>query len=328
MFHSIPLWIHSSSLEAITHLSHSSTLRGLVRHIVFSTIRVVHAKNEKVYLSEVKRELEVHTDSVSLVALNYGQHIKAYHAAFEDQKYLKKGGLQVRVLARAFRAFPNLKEVTIEDRNYGIGSRQLLRDFGAFKTADILTCNGVDTVPSLIKALSDADVQLSGLRIGSQDYIEPSCYTPSFFSFGRSRPSYPRQLGSKAMSIAFCGPETRTYTERVLQQLQRLEIFELGVEDDRSDLLKMAMAIRTLITSAPNLWRVNIMEISWNNGIDMQALSVEDLFSSHVRHHNLTCVILIGLIITNHLTLVSFIKLHARSLGAVDFIYFELADVK
>ena len=292
----------------------------------------MHAKNEKFYLSEVKRELEVHSDSVSLVALKYGQHIKAYHAAFEDQKYLKKDGLQVRVLARAFRAFPNLKEVTIDDNNYRIGSRQLLRDFGALKTADILSCSGVNTVPSLIQALSDADVQLSVLRIGPQYYFEPfeeSCYTPAFFSFGRSRPSYPRQLASKAMSIAFCGPETRTYAERVLQQLQTLQIAELEVQDDRSDLLKMAMAIRSLITSAPNLESVSVMEItSSNTGSSMQPFSVEDLFPLGVGHANLRFVKLYCLFMINHLTLVSFIKLHARSLEEVVFIFFELADVK
>ena len=288
----------------------------------------MHAKDEKVYLSEVKRNLEVHTDSVSLVALKYGQHIKAYNAAIEDQKYLRKGGLQVKVLARAFRAFPNLKEVTIDDGNYGIGSRQLLRDFGAFKTADILTFNGVNTVPSLIRALADGDVPLSVLRIGFQHDLDMSDYPPELFSYS-SRLSYRGQLCAKAMSSAFCDPETKIHANRVLQQLRTLEISELEVQDSRSDLLKMAMAIESLIISTPKLESVNIMEISCRNkDTDMQALSVEDLFSSHVRHHNLRFVTLHCLFITNHLTLVSFIKVHARSLEAVVFIYFGLEDVK
>ena len=169
---------------------------------------------------------------MSLVALKYGQHKKAYHAALEDQKYLKIGGLEVKILARAFRGFPNLKKLTIDDFNSNIGSRQLIRDFDVFKAADLLTCNGVYTVPSLIEALSEAGVWLSDLRIGpnvefeSDAGFEMSCYMPNLFLFSDFL-SYPRRICSKAMSTAFCDPEARTHARKILYRLQTLEISEL-----------------------------------------------------------------------------------------------------
>lgn len=264
---------------------------------------------------------------MSLVALKYGQHKKAYHAALEDQKYLKNGGLEVKILTRAFRGFPNLKKLTIDDCNGNIGSRQLIRDFDAFKAEDLLTCNGVNTVPSLIEALSEAGVLLSDLRIGPDVDFE-TYYMPNLFLFGDSL-SFPRRLCSKAMSTAFCGPETRSHARKVLYQLQTLEISELKVQDDRSDLLMMAKAIENLIKLAGELESVRVMKISPRNiWSDMQPLSVEDLFCTYRSGFRLRNVTLHNLTITDHSTVVSFIKLHAVSLQEVFFHVLDLADLK
>ncbi|KAL8791613.1 MAG: hypothetical protein Q9195_005818 [Heterodermia aff. obscurata] len=328
LFHSIPLWMHSSSLEAITNLSHSSTLRKFVRHIVFSTIQVKDHEDEEVYLSRVKKHLELQTDSLSLVALKYGQHKKAYHAALEDQEYLMEGGLALKILTRAFRGFPNLKQVTIDDDNSQIGYRQLTRDFGDFKAADLFTCDGIETVPELILALSEAGVWLSDLRIGPQKEFDSSCYTQNLFSIFNSI-SYPKRLCSNAMFMTFCRPEISTHAGRVLQQLRTLEISELVVRDDRSDLLKMARAIKTLVELSHRLESVNIMEISSGYiSSDVQQLSVENLFCTIASCYTLRIVSLNYLTITNHQTFVSFVKLHASCLREGYFNSFDLADVK
>ena len=283
-------------------------------------------KDDQGYLSGVKNDLEVQTDSMSLAALKYGQHQKAYHAAIEDQRYLKKGGLEVKILTRAFRGFPNLKELTIDDCNSNIGSRQLFRDFDAFKAANLFTCDGAKTVPSLIQALSEAGVHLSDLRIGPDPNSETSL--PNLFSSGDSSPSYPRGLCSKAMSIVFSDLATRTHAKNIVAHLRTLEISELTVENDRSDLLEMGKAIKNLIGFTQELESVSIMEIGSPYLSDMQPLSVGDLFRTYSSSHCLGKVTLHKLTMTDHLTVVLFIKLHARSLQEVFFHELDLTDVK
>ena len=265
---------------------------------------------------------------MSLAALKYGQHKKAYHAALEDQRYLKTGGLKVKILVRAFRKFPNLKKVTIDYGNSNIGSRQLIRDFGAFKAADLFSCAGANTVPSLIQALSEADVKLSDLKIGFDFDISTSCYTPNLFSSSDSGSSYPSSLCSNAMSIVFNDPENIIHPQRVLRQVRTLEITELSVKNDRLDLLKMAEAIKSLIRFTRELESVNIMKIGPENLLSsMERLSVEDLFCTSYSSSHLKVVKLQSLSITDHHTLVSFTKLHARSLEEVSFTLFDLEDV-
>lgn len=320
--------MHSSSLQAITHLSHNSTLRKYVRHIVFSTLRVRDHHDEKVYLSGVKKHLEMQTDSMSLGALKYGQHKKAYHAALEDQEYLMKGALDVKILTRAFREFSNLKELTIDDRNCHIGCRQLIRDFGSFISADLLTCNGMDTLPSLIQALSEAGVQLSHLTIGWENVFD-TIETPNLLEMGDPRPSYIKGLCSNAMTTAIFDLETIAPVRRLLSEVQTLEISDLSVKDDKSDLLRMARAIKRLIQFTFKLESVAIKEICSEIFMtDMQPLSVEDLFCVRTGPQSLRIVTLSNLTITNHLVLVSFIKRQAAFLKVVYFNFFSLEDVK
>ena len=277
----------------------------------------------------MKHDLEVETDSMSLVALRYGQHKNAYHAALEDQKYLKEENLEVNILSRAFRKFSNLKEVTIDDRNCKIGSRHLIKDFGAFKAADLLTCCGIDTVLSLLQALSEACVQLSKLRIGPQQEFGMSQSTPIFCSIGDSSTSYPKRLCSKAISTAFSDPETMTHAKKILQQLQTLEIAGIKVQDDRSDLLKVAKAIKNIIDISRKLESVAVMKIGpRKSSILMRPLSVEDLFSTETSRYKLSIVKLNDLEILNRLTVVNFIELHARSLKKVFLRHVDLRDVR
>ena len=299
----------------------------------------MHYKDETVYLSKVKNDLEMQTDSSSLVALKYGRHRKAYHMALEDQKYLKQGGLEVKILARAFREFSNLKEVTIEDSNDTIGSRELIRDFGAFKAGDLLTCNGVNTVATLIHALSEAGVQLSDLTIKSQYDIfrEQHCNKLdnesilNIHSAGGPQRSYPEGLCSNAMSITFCDSENLTHARRVLQQLRTLDIEELVVEENSSDLAKMANAVRSLIAISQKLETLKVMEISSHSfSSDPELLSIEDLFCLPEPRElcSLKTVSLYGLAIKNRQTLVTFIELHARSLQEVSFHCCRIMNLK
>ena len=278
----------------------------------------------------MKDSIDVQTDSLSLAALKYGQYKNAYHAALEDQKYLKRGGLEVKILARAFREFTNLQVVNIDDHNDRIGFRQLFRDFGAFRAEDLLTCNGTNTVPPLIKALSEAGVQLSVLRIGSH-YELRSYDTPNIHLMGGFL-SFPKRLCSDAMTKAFNDSRNLIHAVRVLSQLRTLEISNLAVKDDRSDLLKMASAMKNAIGHSRELKTVTVMEIessTFFNNMRPFYLSLEHLFSVQPGLKTITVVTLHNLAINNHANLVSFIRLHASILEEVFFHFFILLeDVK
>ena len=307
MFHSIPLWIHSSSLEAITHLSQSKSLRGYVRHIVFSTIQILQQRE----------------------ALESRTHLNAYHAALQQQKYLSEQESKVELLARALRKFKNLKNVTIEDRNGQIGFRQLIRDFGSFKAADLLTCNGTDTVLPLIYGLSEAGIQLSNLTIGSP--IEPSSWenTPNIFSIDGSKSSYPSPLCWNVMFTAFCDPENITHVEKVLSQLQKLEITDLEIPDDPSDIQKMTETLQKIVKIAKKLVHVNVGPIeSHEDFTELSQFSVADIFDSLMSHDCLSIVTLSHCWIWDYHKEISFIKLYAQSLQKINFISLFIFDAK
>ena len=130
LFEDIPLWMGIKSLQRITALSKCSHLRGHVKHIVASGLRFVEHQDGDAYLAKVKDTLELLTDESSCSALRFGQHKAAYHAALEAQRYLTANILDLKILTRAFRGFPNLAIITYDHFNNVIGSRELVENFG------------------------------------------------------------------------------------------------------------------------------------------------------------------------------------------------------
>lgn len=91
LFQKIPLWLSIKSLESLTHLSYHSSLRGYVEEIVFSPLRLIEHKDQSKYLQTVKTVVEVGSDSMSSVALQYGKQQSAYYSFIEAQRYLAEG---------------------------------------------------------------------------------------------------------------------------------------------------------------------------------------------------------------------------------------------
>ena len=286
-----------------------------VRHILFSTVQV--SDHGVIHLSAKKKHLN-----------------DAYHSALRHQEYLNRQELKI-TLARALREFKNLIEVTIEDRNGQIGFRQLTKDFGTFKAADLLTCNGTDTFLPLLQGLSEAGTQLSILTIGTLDNPSScsSCKdTPNIFSANGSEPSYPSPLCSDVMFTAFCDP--RNTVQKVLSQLKWLEISGLRVDhNDESGFRNMKKAIENLTKSARELVSVDVEAISrcdsdFNLNYDVPNLSLADIFHPRINCDNLEYVILTGFLIRDHRTEMAFIRSCAESLRKVEFVNVGLYEIK
>ena len=132
------------------------------------------------------------------------------------------------------------------------------------------------------------------------------------------------------MSTAFSDPETMTHARKILQQLRTLEIANIRVQDDRSDLLKVAKAIKNIIDISRKLESVTVMKIGprRDSPTIMLPLSVEDLFSSDTSRYELSIVKLSDLYIPSHFTVVNFFEIHARSLKRVFLRHLDVRDVR
>lgn len=317
------------SLNAITELSQSPHLRGYVQHIVFSTLRFHEHKDEALYLARMKHELELRTDSLNTTALEYGKHMAAYHGSLKAQRYLAEENRDLKVLIMALRRFPNLDKITVDHRNNRIGSRQLINEFGLFNPPDLLTGHGLYTFPLLIRALSESGSHVSELKIGSQEAFESS-HQPNLFTSAIGNSEYLNSIGTTTMCKAFCTEGNQYHAARALDKLRILDVDELRVKDERPDLLKMALAIKTITKLTPELEDVTIGEICAQNWITsrMEPLSVEDLFETETSPYRLKIMNLYHLKIVAHQRLVDFVFRHAYTLEDACFGLCEVADVR
>ena len=319
------------SLTAITELSQCPHLRGYVQHIVFSTLRFFERKHkdDEVYLARVKHELELRTDSLNTTALEYGKHMAAYHGSLKAQRYLAEENRDLKILIRALRRFPNLDKITVDHRNDKIGSRQLINEFGLFSPPDLLTGHGLYTLPLFIRALSESGSHVSELKIGFEEVFESS-RQPNLFTSAIGNSDYLTSIGTNTMYKAFCTEGNQYHAARALNKLRILEVGELRVKDERPDLLKMALAIKTITKFTPKLVDVKISEICAQNCItsQMEPVSVEDLFETDTGPYRLKIINVDHLKITAHERFTDFIFRHMYTLEDAYFSFCEVTDVK
>lgn len=132
------------------------------------------------------------------------------------------------------------------------------------------------------------------------------------------------------MYKAFCMHGNHYPVARALGQVRVLELDEFKVKDERSDLLKMALAIKTIMAFTPKLVSVKVSEICAHNFItsQMEPLSIEDLFETETGPYRLKIMNVGNLKIAAHQRLVDFVYRHAYTLEDACFSFCEVTDVK
>ena len=253
----------------------------------------------------------------------------AYHASLKAQQYLAEENRDLKVLIRALRKFPKLDKITIDHRNDKIGSRQLINEFGIFNPTELLTGHGLYTLPLLIRALAESRSHVLKLKIGFEEAFESS-HTPNLFTSTIGDPDHRTAIGASTMYEAFCTEGNHYYAALALHKLQVLDLGEFMVKDERPDLLKMALAIKTIMKITPKLVNVKVDQIGahdWTTS-RMQPLSVEDLFETETGPYRLKIMNINHLKIVAHQRLVDFVFRHAYTLEDAYFSFCEVADVK
>ena len=304
VFEVISVWINIKSLGNLTNLSQSPHLRGHVKHIVFSALRFRTVSNEAEYLATVKDMLTRQTDDPSIVSLRFGQHKLAYEASIKAQQYLQHGGLDLQVLTNALRTFVNIETVTFDHPNTKIGFNQLADDFGWFSAYEMLVYDEVHVLRMLVQALSQAKTRLKDLRIGARyGFFGPREYdAPELGVYAMER-----RLDSDALVAAFSHPDMLTHAQQVMSQVRAFTIGELGVGDNRHDLLGLATMIKRLTSYSPKLQSLDIEQpCNLNPLSNTQPLSIENLFDLQSAYH-LQEVILTHLKVTYHQNIISFL---------------------
>ena len=253
-----------------------------------------------------------------VASLQFQHFESAYHTFTKGQRYLQKGALDLDILKKAFRGFDNLERVTFDRSNDNIGFSQLKSCFGEYSPGvALLTFDDLYTLPTLVRALSEARTKLTELYLGCRYDISE----PRFNSQEHWRQS---RLTTNALIAAFNHPGSSAHASQVMSEIQIMKIGETDVEDNRYDLLSMAATIKHMTSLSPKLRSIEIGKIRPLNYLsNMQRLSIEDLFELqsvfHLQHIKLT-----HLEIPDCRSIVAFLRHHACTLVHVKLAFVHL----
>jgi len=296
LFETIPVWIGLHSLRALTELSQHPQLRHYVKEVAFSPLRFVDHDDQMSYLSRTKASIRLNTDSSNLADLVFMKHKGAYHAFVENQRDLTVDGLDLNILAHAFKQLPSLKRLVLDHTNTTIGAKLLHRELGFFDSSILLTCDCLYTLPVFIRALSIGKVQLECFTIGSSmAFSKRISREVSLVTWDRNHPTlssqYPKTIAPAALAKTFdLTSQEDAYEYALFCHLHTVDIQSIKVDrtSDEEAALQMSTALTGLLGLPDILENVKI----GNLGFDYRTyLNVHDVFSrigSWVRHLDLS----------------------------------------
>ena len=325
LFKDIPLWLGIKSLQGITGLSQCPHLQGHVKHIVVSAVRFVEHQDEDAYLAKMKDQLELMIDFSSCSALRIGQHRAAYRAALEAQRYLTTDSLDLKILTRAFRRFPNLVKITYDPFNIVIGAREIIQNFGWLDAEHLLTCDDPHTLSTLLRALVESKVTISDFRFGFEEV-----FSSQNFAFGVSEhscldlpASRPKQITPRTINSAFSSPETQHSARIATKGIRTLEFSDIEAETSGEDVWILPSVIKDIIKRIDNLESIDIGEIP--SRALYGTISLEDLLDID-SSYSLKHLKLAWLYVVDYLEVVDFVHRHAETLTTVGLRSVELTN--
>ena len=210
---------------------------------MFSPLRFRKWKDPSSYQNSVRSRFERDTFSHNVFSLSFGKHVAAYKGYVEAQDYLSKNSQDTKILLRALRLLPRLKNVTIVFKNEIIGAREIMSAFGLLDGNEV-TLDSEYTLPVLIEALSESDRKLEKFNLVCNGSIplEPIGMSRIMFNYSHEpRFEYisepPTNVTPKAIFYAFHGANG-TIRQKVIHLMGRLREFNMsGLKIDRNDLI-------------------------------------------------------------------------------------------
>ena len=266
LFEAIPVWIGIRSLERLTALSEHPQLSRYPKEIIFSPLRFIEYKDDKVYRAKVQEWFEYQPCSLSSHALAVGRHMSAYRSYIEAQRYLSSKDTDVKILSRAFTRLPNLETLRLAYANLAIGSLEMVDAFGRFVARDLVTCDCEYALPTLFRALFCSRTKFKIFKLGPDgDYanggdlsealrVRSSLVPLSHAELpSRASTSAPDRIIVDALSKTFPASNVQV-CKGALGQLRELRIGKIYLcGSEVAELSRVTAAIHMMIKSAPDI---------------------------------------------------------------------------
>ncbi len=229
---------------------------------MFSPLRFRKWKDPSSYQSSVRSRFERDTFSHNVFSLSFGKHVAAYKGYVEAQDYLSKNSQDTKILLRALRLLPRLKNVTVVFKSEIIGAREIMSAFGLLDGNEV-TLDSEYTLPVLIEALSESDRKLEKFNLVCDESIslELICMSRRTFNYSHeprfryiSEP--PTNVTPKAVYYAFHG-DNGTIRQKVIPLMCRLREFNMsGLKIDNNDFIgfhQWSDALEPIVAFSPRL---------------------------------------------------------------------------
>lgn len=321
LFQTVPFWLGLSSLEHLTLISEHAQMYGVLpchipypdyspRHssqyvtkLVFSPLRFVKFKDPFSYQSSVRNRLERDTFSHNVLSLSFGKHIAAYKSYVEAQDYLSKKSQDIKILTRALRCLPRLKNLSVVFKNETIGAREIMSAFRLLNGNEI-TLDSEYTLPVLIAALSVSERQLDMFSLLSHESRAFALYSESRADFNdKHEPRFqyvsesPLNVTATAFENAFSGDD-REARQKVMHLMRNLRGFTMsGLKIDSIDniaaLESWSCSLEPIIASASGLHELYIAPTVSSTPVSNHSrLNLPFILHDTVHLSHLRCLIL------------------------------------
>lgn len=249
---------------------------------MFSPLRFVKFKDPFSYQSSVRSRFERDTFSHNIFSLSFGKHVAAYRGYVEAQDYLSKKSQDTKILLRALRHLPRLKNVTVVFKNDIIGAREIMSAFGLLNGNEV-TLESEYTLPIFIEALGDSERKLETFKLVSDESTSLELFCESRRTFNDSHESRftyiserPANVTAKAFWIAFRKNDGKI-RQKVIPLVRELREFSMsGMEIDRNEffgLNQWSIALEPVVAFAYRLEELSISpDVSGDPGRNDQRL--------------------------------------------------------
>ena len=218
----------------------------------------------------------------------------------EAQDYLSKKSQDTKILTRALRRLPRLKNLTVVFKNEVIGAREIMSAFGLLNGNEV-TLDAEYTLSVLIEALRESDRELDTFNLTSDESPPLEFFSLSRRNFNdRHEPRFkyvsesPANVTAKAVWSAFRGGDDNKIRLRAIHLMSRLRVFNMsGLEIDSNDLSafgRWSLSLEPIVAFAFRLEELSIMPSSSGAlGGDDQALNLSSILHDsaefrHLRH--------------------------------------------
>lgn len=264
---------------------------------MFSPLRLIKFKDPHSYQCAVQNRLERDTFSHNVFSLSFGKHVAAYRGYVEAQDYLSKKSQDTKIILRALRHLPQLKNVTVVFGNETIGAREIMSAFGLLNGNEV-TFDSEYTLPVFIEALTESDRKLDTFNLVCEEIISFKLFSWSRRQFNnRHQPRFkyisdpPKEVTAKAFWNTFHGDNDKLRW-KVRDLMGRLREFHMNrLKIDSNDVVgfhQCSNALDPIVAFSDRLEELTtcpyVSEFGVNNRLHLSTILQDSICVDNLRY--------------------------------------------